>query len=123
MLEASLTIKKLEFFLNIGWGEEERAQKQSVFVDIQLFFSKPPNACKTDELSDTFCYDALIQQLKNTIQSKEFRLIEHVAHQIYHLTQSILSQKNELKIKIFITKFPPIFGLTEGVCFQYGDIL
>lgn len=123
MLEASLTIKKLEFSLNLGWGEKERAQKQNVFVDIQLFFSKPPKACETDELSDTVCYDTLIQQLKNKIQAKEFCLVEHVAQNIYHVTQSILNSKNEIKIKIFITKFPTISGLTEGVCFQYGDVL
>jgi dihydroneopterin aldolase len=123
MLETSLTIKKLEFFLNLGWGKEERAEKQSVFIDIHLLFSTPPKACETDELNDTLCYDTLIQKLKNEMQSKEFRLIEHTAHDIYHFIQSNLHSENKLKIQIFITKFPPIFGLTEGVCFQYGDKL
>lgn len=118
-INSSIVLHRLEWKVNLGWSQEERAQPQTVFVDIKLLFKEPPKACTTDDLADTYCYDKLVQTIKTHIQSHEFRLIEHVGQTIYQICKKSLSDDISLSIKI--TKKPAIIDLTDGVSFFYGD--
>lgn len=114
---ASLLINNLELSVHLGWPEKERAKKQIVQVSIEFFFTKPPKACVSDDLADTFCYDDLIKKLKEKTSQKQFYLIEHLAHEIYAQIKQLIS----MNIMIHLTKKPKISGLRNGVCFSYGD--
>jgi len=115
----TLDIKQLLLNVNLGWREKERDSEQAIYLDMIIRFFEPPKACVTDELDDTQCYATLINHIREHLNDKHFKLVEHLAAEIYHLTKSILPQKTEAQIAI--TKFPKVGGLTGGVTFHYGD--
>lgn len=118
---ACISLKQLELNLSLGWTEEERARKQVVWVDIEIGFEKPPGACGSDQLEGTFCYDALVQKILEQIVPRSFRLIEHLAHEIYGLVKKAHSEP--LLVKICVTKKPRLSSAVNmaGVSFSYGD--
>jgi len=118
-LRSTLCIRSLELQVNLGWRNKERQQEQAVFLDMRIEFQLPPKACVSDKLNDTICYAELIQDIRNKIAVKNYRLIEHLSAEIYRITKAQLPNESTLKVRI--TKFPKIDGLQEGVCFDYGD--
>jgi dihydroneopterin aldolase len=113
-----LFLRGIELTLNLGWPDAERAQKQSLLIDIILQFATPPKACLTDNLTDTICYDELIKKIVQATEAREYRLIEHLAWHIYQIIQKNLSSH---AISVSISKKPAIPQLTGGVVFTYGD--
>ena len=109
----------IEMSVNLGCSSEERAWPQIVKVTIVINFASPLQACKSDKITDTFCYDSFINELHNFTKNKEFNLIECLASEIYEFTKKriILSEA----VKISLTKYPPVKGLTGGVIFNYSD--
>jgi FolB domain-containing protein len=117
----SLTINQLELSVFLGWPQDERLQTQIVSVDIHLNLSEPPTACITDNLSDTFCYSWLTDQIKEAVSHKPFRLIEHLAHYIHQIASQRLQTAS--MISVVITKKPQIDGLQGGVSFSCTSFL
>lgn len=118
-MKSSLFIRGLELSLRLGWPDNERREPQTIQIDIDIVFSSPPKACETDHLDDTFCYAKLSAHLREKIAKESIHLIEHLASKIYSIVKPSLD--NEAKVTIRITKHPKIEGLTQGVCFSYGD--
>jgi FolB domain-containing protein len=118
-IKSGLILHELEIFVFLGAQLPERKHQQRISVDIHIEFVKPPTACTTDLLSDTFCYDSLNQTIQNHIMSKEFLLLEHLTYDIYACVKTFLSKDNKITIKV--TKFPDIFLRSKGVSFWYGD--
>ncbi len=114
-----IQLRDIELNLHLGWPAAERLNRQPILVSIILRFDAAPKACITDNLEDTVCYDELIQALVKDTEAKEFKLIEHLAYDIYQLTKARLP--NIGAIKIAVAKKPPIPQLTGGVTFYYGD--
>lgn len=113
-----MILKGLELSVNLGWTSGERAKQQSILLDATIDFAIPPLACTTDQLTDTYCYDQLIQQIKATIAVNSFRLLEHVTYEIYQLIKNFIQA--DTKINIQVTKKPAIANLA-GVTFCYSD--
>lgn len=119
-IATSLFIRQLELNVNLGWTDEERSQKQTITIDIKIRFKKPPKACTTDNLADTFCYDTLIKEINNYVDPREFRLIEHLGHEVYQLAKN--NVKNEALISIIVNKKPAwIENLKGGASFYFGE--
>lgn len=116
---SQITLQGLELNVSLGWSSKERKTEQPVTLDVRIDFLEPPVACLTDELKDTHCYAVLIEQIKSSIATKNFRLIEHLGHEIYQTIKNFLSP--ETKVTISITKKPLITHLNGGVVFCYGD--
>lgn len=118
--QASIALQGLELSVFLGWPSRERAQKQVVTLDVIIDFAAPPTACKTDQLDDTYCYDTLVNHIKQMADARSFRLIEHLGHEIYDLIKQFIQQA-ETKISIRLVKKPTIENLVGGVAFCYGD--
>ncbi|HVE44009.1 MAG TPA: dihydroneopterin aldolase [Gammaproteobacteria bacterium] len=118
-MKTNLSIRQLELSVFLGWPEAERAQKQSVWIDIEWRPINVPGACVSDNLEETLCYFTLITQLKEKTEGTSFRLIEHLAQTIYKIVQTFSSLPAQ--IQVGVKKYPPIPGLTQGVYFTYGD--
>lgn len=114
-----MQIRGLELYVNLGWPEKERQQQQAVLMDLSIHFAEPPKACISDNLSDTLCYSDLIDSIRNNISNKNFHLIEHLGHEIYHVIKTKLP--DNVCINLNITKHPVISGLTGGVSFSLFD--
>ncbi len=113
-----LEINGLELSVFLGWPDDERSQKQTVWLDIKMQFPTEPKACLSDELNDTVCYQALIQQLREHIADTPFKLVEHLTHAIYEFIQDLVPEKTT--ISIALTKHPrQILGL-GSVTYHYG---
>lgn len=116
---SALSIKDLNLFVSLGYTDQERAEKQTVLMDIDLCFATVPTACVSDQLTDTLCYGELIQTLKNHIEHKSYHLIEHLTYDAYQHLKPLLPVGSRLHIRLL--KHPPIAGLNGGVVFHYGD--
>lgn len=118
-IKSSLLIKNFEITVSLGWLEQERVNKQTVQLDIELQFTNPPMACQSDELNETYCYDALTDKIREYVADKSFRLVEYLGGEIYLLVKKELSPS--VLVKIELTKHPVIANLNGGVKFRYGD--
>jgi dihydroneopterin aldolase len=119
MQNCALTINGFELPVYLGWPDAERQQAQMVRIDLTVRFAKPPKACVSDQLQDTFCYDTLLTHLREKISDKEFRLVEHLTADIHSILKSLLP--SDATLSVHLLKFPAINGLTGGVTFFYGD--
>jgi len=117
---SSIELSEIELNLHLGWPDNERAHKQKIHVNLLLQFTQPPAACVTDDLTDTYCYDSLVQMIVKEVEAKEFRLIEHLGFHIYQIIKK--SEPNIHAIKVSIIKKPQVARLTGGVVFTYGDV-
>ncbi len=116
----TLRIQALHLKLRLGWDAAERQLPQLVQVTLAFRFAEPPNACQSDELAETICYDRLTQQLRAMIAEREFRLLEHFSAWLYQVLTPLLPQG--VLIRIVATKpYPPVTEIKQGVTFEYGD--
>lgn len=115
-----LAINGLELNTFLGWPDEERLQKQTVWLDVKMRFATAPKACVSDDLNDTVCYQHLIAELRQHLADKQFKLVEHLTHEIYTFIESAVPK--ETAIFITLTKRPPINGL-GNVTYHYGTAL
>lgn len=118
-MPCQMTLNRLELPVRLGWGSEERAGLQMVSFNITLIFPKEPKACHSDSLEDTFCYHSLTNQLRDALASQSFRLIEHLAREVYCRIKVMLPEG--MGIQVQATKKPAIKELSGGVSFTYGD--
>jgi len=118
-IASGIVLRGLEFPVYLGWPDAERAQPQIVVIDFNLQFPQPPHGCVSDELQDTHCYDTLTSSILEKISQRQFRLLEHLGHEVYQHLKSFV--KEGTKVNIRVKKLPPIAGLKGGVFFNYGD--
>jgi 7,8-dihydroneopterin aldolase/epimerase/oxygenase len=116
---SSLSLRGLELKVFLGWPAEERAQLQTVSVDIEIEFATALQACVSDNLDDTFCYNELIQTLEKKIAAREFHLLEHLAFELYQAVKQTIQL--DAKVGIHVKKMPAIPQLTGGAIFYFGD--
>jgi dihydroneopterin aldolase len=109
MTFTALNLYNFQLPVFLGVPDEERSALQSVYVDIQLQFSKPPLACETDRIGDTICYATLVEVLEKNIGEKNFHLIEYLGTRVYQEIRSIVSQDTVIAIKL--RKNPPLTKL------------
>jgi len=114
----SLHLNALELSVNLGWPQGERKKTQIVTLDVSLFFPTPPLGCTTDQLTDTYCYATLIDAIKKGVAQRDFRLLEHLGHEIHRIITD--SVPPDVGVHISVTKKPAILNLTGGVTFCYG---
>mgnify|MGYP001597833778 CR=1 FL=1 len=113
-----MQLNGLELSVNLGWPQGERKKTQIVSLTVIICFPTPPLGCTSDQLTDTYCYDSLIQSIKNGLADRDFRLLEHLGYEIHRIITENLPP--DFKIHISVTKKPAILNLTGGVTFSYG---
>jgi dihydroneopterin aldolase len=119
--DCKLTISDLRVWVKLGCSKEEKHHKQLVRFDVDLIFKGVPAAVETDKMDDTVCYFEAAEIIKSVCASKEFHLIEHLAHEAYLALNKALTNRELLsEISLTITKTaPPIEGVHGGVSFTY----
>jgi dihydroneopterin aldolase len=119
-LNSNLSIKNYKLPVFLGWSDQERQYEQTVLINVDIYFMHPPKACDSDHLGDTVCYHTLLDLIHDKINTRHFRLIEHLAQTIFRLIEPSLPKQTRLAVTI--TKQPNIEGLSNGVSFRYGNI-
>ena len=95
-----ITIKEAVYPCTLGITEEEQAQKQTVILDIVLFFDIK-KAGISDSIYDTINYSEINKQLNKLIGSKPFCLIEKIADEV---AQYILRTYPANKVEVIVKK-------------------
>lgn len=119
-IKSHLLIRNLELLVHLGWPKQERLEAQIVFLEIKISFLKPPQACQTDELTDTICYASLIEKIKTEVKQSTYHLIEHLAASIFKIIQETINESISLSVRII--KHPKIAGLNGDVSFTYEEV-
>ena len=116
-MNSELEITDLKLYVNIGLFEFERKNKQVINVDISMKFKEILAACIDDKISNTICYDNLIEEINIFLENKEFSLLEHFCYIIFEFVLNKIESKfsKELfKLKIKTTKYPNINNLKSS---------
>ncbi len=118
--EVRLDVEAIRLKVRLGCLPAERALPQDVEVKITIRFAELPPACWTDALHDTVCYAELAALAREHVRSREFRLIERLALELYGLVRERLPRGARLDLTV--TKLaPPVPELERGVRFTIAD--
>ena len=93
-------IKEAQFMCNIGVSKEERAKKQNIVVDVELFLNLE-KASSTDDIKHTINYSEIHSLMKDIAEEKEYKLIEALAENI---AKEILNKFSVKKVRVRIKK-------------------
>ena len=85
---------------NIGVSQEERAKKQNIVVDAELFLNIR-NASATDDIKQAVNYSEIHSLIKKIAEKKEYKLIEALAENI---AEEILKNYQVKKVIIHVKK-------------------
>lgn len=80
-----IIIKEAHFMCNLGVPNEERKKKQEIIVDVELFLNAEKMALPffpSDDIKSTIDYSKAYNLIKQTVEGKEYRLIEAIAENL-----------------------------------------
>ena len=117
---AVLEFRRARLAVRLGCFDEERAAPQPVDLDVAIAFATPPAACASDRLDDTVCYADLIELARQEVAGREFRLVEHLAHELFARLRPLVPADARLWLRV-IKLAPPVEGLAGGVSFSLGE--
>lgn len=116
-LKTIMSVNKIILTVHCGVSPQERQLPQKIQLDYKIFFDEIPQACVTDELKETICYDQITQILTALAVKKEYKLLEHLAHSLFQELLRATEQKVGAWLKV--TKLhPPIAQPNDGVSFE-----
>ncbi len=105
-------IRDLQVRCIVGVDEQERGEKQDVFVHITID-TDLRRAGRTDALEDTIDYKALKKQILRVAENSHFRLIEALAQRI---ADECLRQPEIERVRVIVEKPGALrFARTVGV--------
>jgi dihydroneopterin aldolase len=84
----------------LGVPEWERMVEQTIILDIEIGYDLS-KACKSDDVSDTIDYGAVVDQVRETLKENSFQLVEALAE---HVCQLILKEFEALSVKVKVAK-------------------
>lgn len=112
----TLKVPEIVVPVKIGVETSERVNFQYVYISLEINFRKKNRAIITDNIEDTICYDRLSKSILSFCSTKEFKLIENLAHEVFLLVQKKLDIKDKLIVGVK-KKFNNIDYLPQGVEF------
>lgn len=115
-----LEFRRARLAVRLGCSDAERAAPQAVDLDLAVRFAALPPACASDRLEDTVCYADLIEAARTRVAGREFRLVEHLARELFTALRPLVPADAGLWLRA--TKLaPPVEGLAGGVAFSLGE--
>jgi dihydroneopterin aldolase len=102
-----LFLEGLEVACRVGCSAAERAQPQSLRVDVRLFCRSIGAAARDDDLTQSPDY-RVANEMIAAVQGHEFLLIERVAEA---LAQVALAQPQVDSVEVRVKKRPPVQSL------------
>ena len=109
----AIQVRGLKVPTHVGWTDEERADPQTVSIDLTLH-ADLSKAGLSDELADTIDYESVVRAVDGLVRSSKSRLIEHLAEEIAHL---ISGYRGVDRVTVEVRK---IDLKLEGV--EFGDL-
>lgn len=107
----TLFIKQLRLNAKLGVLAWENSIKQPIMLNVTYSYNTKL-ACSSDEITQALDYTKIIETIKQVINSKQFKLIEHLAETIAQTLLSNFALINELTLEL--TK-PHIIANTKAI--------
>ncbi|MFZ3088337.1 MAG: dihydroneopterin aldolase [Methylotenera sp.] len=102
----------------LGVPEWERMVEQTIVLDIEIGYDLS-KACKSDDVTDTIDYGAVVERIRKTLSEHNFQLVEALAE---HICQLILKEFDALSVKVKVAKPAILPGLKAlGVVLHRGQ--
>jgi dihydroneopterin aldolase len=100
--------------------EEERKVPQEISVSFRVYYNQLPVVCETDDIEQGMCYNQMADIIKHICNSRSFKTIEYLSHELYKALKPTLPESD--KLRIFVEKCkPPVAGVLGSVGFECGD--
>ncbi|WRC09004.1 FolB domain-containing protein [Helicobacter pylori] len=106
-------IHNLVFETILGILEFERLKPQKISVNLDLFYTQLPNKTYLD-------YMEIQEIIQNTIQEKQYLLIEDALKDLSHILKTRYSEISELYLKISKLEISPNsqVGASVKICYE-----
>ena len=99
MKKDALLLKDLQAFCRLGIYDSERILGQCIQIQLELEFDLA-KAAKTNSVEDSVNYVEVSLSIRELTQSKEFLLIENLAHEIIEMLLAKFSILEGVQIEI-----------------------
>ncbi len=103
----TIFISELKVQTKLGVPEWERMVPQIIILDIEIGYDLS-KAGKSDAITDTIDYGAVVTRIRDTLSKHSFQLVEGLAE---HVCQLILKEFGALSVKIKVAKPAILPGL------------
>lgn len=98
-MEDYIFIEELAVDANIGVTEEERRNKQKVFISIKIY-KDLKKAGLSDDLADTINYEEIVKIVDEEVKNNQWNLVEKMGYDLAKLVkQKTIKEKIEIVIK------------------------
>lgn len=117
------TINRQVLTVHLGYYEEERKTKQTVEVDVRLYFPEAPECARTDR-APFVDYAILVDAMKEA-SGRTFWLIEYMATELFNILRGMVDEHcaKEIKLWLCLTKVTtPLEGLAGGASYVTTDL-
>lgn len=120
-----LKINQYEVWVHLGCLVEEQKHSQPVHFTFELNYLINLNGIHSDKIEDTIDYVHLTELIKKTAQKKNYKLIEHLNHEVFSELITYLKKHNiSADVKLTVHKMRvPVENLRNGVEFSCQLIL
>lgn len=109
-MKDKIVLKGVTLQTLIGWHEWERHALRPLIVDLSIGMPKK-DACYSDDLADTIDYEAVVNQLRASLLTKQFLLIEALAEYVANV---LLQDFGAPWVKVTVSK-PNVLTDVENV--------
>jgi dihydroneopterin aldolase len=103
----TIFLEQVKVQTKLGVPEWERMVPQTIILDIEIGYDLS-KSCKSDAISDTIDYGAVVGRIHETLTEHSFQLVEALAE---HLCQLILREFKALSVKVKVAKPNILTGL------------
>jgi dihydroneopterin aldolase len=111
----TIFISELKVQTKLGVPDWERMVPQTIILDIEIGYDLSL-AGKSDSITDTIDYGAVVKRIRDTLNEHSFQLVEALAEQICQL---IFNEFQALNVKIKVAKPAVLPGLKAlGIIMQ-----
>ncbi|TVQ80811.1 MAG: dihydroneopterin aldolase [Bradymonadales bacterium] len=117
----TLKLEALDLKVRLGCSREEQSLPQDLRIQVELHFEKEPKACRTDQISDTICYDEMSKQIAACVAEKPYHLIEHLAWGVFHRLKASLPPTSKICLSVRKLHLPIEFQ-TGGASFEISEL-
>ena len=105
----TIFISEIKAEVKLGVPDWERMLPQTVLLDIEMDMPHS-RSCETDDIQDTIDYGQVVVQVRESLATNTFRLVEALAE---HVCQLILASYETPRVKIKVAKPGIVAGVKQ----------
>jgi dihydroneopterin aldolase len=96
----TIFLSEVKVQTKLGVPVWERLLPQTIILDLEIGYDLS-SACHSDNINDTIDYGAVVNRIRDTLNTHSFQLVEALAE---HICQLVLKEFGALSVKIKVAK-------------------